>query len=453
MLGAAMGAWLILVPPAAARPADDDPAPASPPPASPPPASPEQPGEPPEETEVVVYLKDGQRFSGILLAADAQGVRVRVAGIATTFPSDLVQRYEVLPPILQRYMELRTAVGNDPQQIHQLAQWLRERERYTLALAEVERALAIDPEHEPSRRLKILLEQQILLRSKAAPTPERPAPDDQPAGSRGRPVSDRIPDFPLLTRDQINLLKVYEIDLEARPRVVVRRDTITRLLEQNAGHPLVPVTREGRESWYRKDPLEILELMFRLQARNLYDQVQVLDQPRTFELFRDQVQRTWLLSRCATNECHGGQEAGRLVLFNRRPNSEQTVYTNFLIISRFKLPDGRGLINADEPAKSPLLQLGLPREDSLYPHPPVIGDRGRDIWREVFRATEDRLFQEGVEWIRSLFRPRPEYPIDFRPFEGAPRSTPRRDANPPPPAGKPPAPSDDPAGSAEPRPR
>lgn len=426
-----MGVWLALGSIALAFAGDDDAdAPKPDPAAAPaPPAQSTPTAEPPrEELEVVVYMKDGQRFTGILVSTDDKHLRVRIAGIVTSLPLSMVQRYEVLPPILQRYMDLRAAVGNDPGQILQLAEWLRERERYTLALAEVERALAIDPDHEPSRRLKLLLEQQIVLRTKAAER-ERDggaAERDEPrSGVQGRPIRPRPADFPLLSRDQISLLKVYELDLDTRPRLVIKRETITRLLEQNSGHPLVPVTREGRESWYRKDTLEIMDLMFRLQARNLYDQVQVLDQPRTFEVFRDQVQRTWLLSRCATNECHGGTEAGRFMLHNRRPNSEQTVYTNFLIVNRFKLADGRGLIDVDEPAKSPLLQLGLPREDSLYPHPPVIGDRGRNIWRQVFNAVEDRTFQEGVEWVRSLFRPRPDYPIAFDLPEGTPRSRPR----------------------------
>lgn len=410
-------------------PSPVSPAPAAAPEAKPhivTPAEPQSapPAEPAEASEVVVYMKDGQRFTGLLVSSDQTNLKVRVAGIVATFPLEMVQKYEVLPPVLQRYMELRSAVGDDPAQIVRLADWLRERERYTLALAETERALKIDPQFKPAKDMKVLLEQQLLLKVKAAEDPAGGGGEgDEEGGVKGRSLADRIEAFPLLSRDQINLLKVYELDLDTRPRLVIKRETVTRLLEQHSGHPLVPITREGRESWYRKDPVDLMQLMFRLQARTLYDQVQVLDQPRTFELFRDQVQRTWLLPRCATNECHGGAEAGRFVLYNRKPNSEQTVYTNFLIVSRYRLPDGRPLLDIDDPAKSPLLQLGLPREDSLYPHPAVMSDRSRggasrDIYRHVFNAREDRMFQEGVEWVRTLFRPRPEYPIEYRPYEG-----------------------------------
>lgn len=390
-------------------------------PVPPGPAEPDTPpGSPPENQEVVVYLKDGQRLTGILLEASGEVLRVRIAGIPTPLLMETVEKYEVLPPISKRYIELRQAVGNNPGQILQLAQWLREREKYELALGEVERALAIDAAVQGGRELKRQLEQQIILRDKSAkPAGEDPSGGGADAGAAPKAGKVRRPEpFPLLSRDQINLIKVYELDMATKPRVLIPRDTITRLLEQNSGHPLVPVTREGREAWYRKPPLEILELMFRLQARNLYPQVQVLDQPRAFEVFRDDLQRNWLLNTCATNQCHGGSEAGRLMLYNRQPNSEATVYTNFLILDRYRLADGTPLINVEEPEKSPLLQLGLHPEDSRYPHPEVRNERNRNLIRPVFQWTDDPDFVRGVEWIRMLFRPRAEYPIEYKAPEG-----------------------------------
>ena len=402
---------------------------------------------PQESREVVVYLKDGQRLTGILESATSDEIRVRIAGILTPLSSDLIEKYDILPPITQRYLDLRAAVGNDPQQILQLARWLRERERYELALTEVQRVLAIDANFPSAKGLKIELEQQILLKQRArSGAPEHAHAEPAPARPVRRPV-----EFPVLTEDQINLIKVYETDLSDRPRLVIQRDTITRLLEQNAGHPLVPITREGREAWYRKDPTEILDLMFRLQARNLYGQVKVVDAPRSFNIFRDDVQRNWLLNKCATNACHGGEEAGRFMLTNKRPNSEQSVYTNFLILSKFRLAGGESLINAEEPIKSPLLQLGLPREDSRYPHPAVTNSpiaNGRDIWRPAFKSLDDRSIQEAVEWIRMLYRPRPDYPISYelptprKHDDGAPATPPTR-ANPAP--VQTPAPADRPA--------
>ena len=75
----------------------------------------------------------------------------------------------------------------------------------------------------------------------------------------------------------------------------------------------------------------------------------------------------------------------------------------------------QSLIDWDDPARSPLLQMALNRSDSLTPHPDVGSGPGSRGWRPVFRSTEDRRFQLAVEWIRSMYRPRPEYPIDYQP--------------------------------------
>ena len=108
------------------------------PPAAAPATAPKPPAELPE---VVVYLKEGQRVSGLLVSADAGEVVVRISGINTKFAVEAIERYEVLPPIMERYQELRRTIGKEPEEILRLAQWLQSREQYALALSEVQRAL------------------------------------------------------------------------------------------------------------------------------------------------------------------------------------------------------------------------------------------------------------------------------------------------------------------------
>lgn len=389
-------------------------------------SAPSAPAEPPE---VVIILSGGQRLTGLLLDSTRDELTVRIAGIDTRLAMNQIERYEVLPPIVERYNQLRRSIGDDPGDIVRLAQWLQAREKYELALTEVLRALQNDPDHGEARRLRTVLEQQILLKTKAraggaAPAPAAPQPE------AANPPTRRPDDFPLLPPDAINLIKVYEVDLADKPRLVIPRDVILRMLAANSDHPLVPVTQEGRDAILRRPATEILDLMFRLQAREFYREVQVLDQPRSMRQFRDTVQRTWLMS-CATTACHGGLEAGRLVLHNKSPNSEQSVYTNFLILDRFITSRGEPLINWDNPEQSPLLHLGLPREDSRFPHPPAPrGAAGRDAWRPEFRDQDDPLFGKAVDWMRQMYRPRPEYPVLY---------TPLRPFIPPDPAQSPPA--------------
>ncbi|MCC6661140.1 MAG: hypothetical protein IT437_09670 [Phycisphaerales bacterium] len=395
------------------------------PPPPQPPAEPAQASESPAPSpdEAILVLRDGRRIMGILVGRTSETITLRIAGIDTEFPASTVDRFQVLPPVLERYNEMRAAIDpSDMQQMLRLVEWLRARERYDLALAEVDRALDLTPGNSEALRARALITGQMELAAKAGKGQGRtvappPAAPESPAPRKP---------FPVLTPEQINVIKVFEVDLKDPPNLMIKRDAITRLMTEHAGNPLIPSTAEGRDAMYRQNPAAILDTMFRLQARNLYPQVQVIGQPRSMRLFRDDVHRTWLVNGCATARCHGGEEAGRLQLATQKPSSDETVYTNFLILDRYRLPSGIGLMNYEDPVRSPLLQAGLPREDALYPHPVVPGPNGRgDLWRPVFQSTRDSRYQQAMEWIRSMYRPRPDYPIDYTP--------PRPSVAPPPP--------------------
>ncbi len=379
------------------------------------------------EPETVVLLRDGRRVTGFLVAQTVEGVTLRVGGLQTRLAADLIDRVEIQPPVAERYRAMREAIDpSDPDQLVQLAEWLRSRALYDDAIAELTRALSLKPGHAEAARLLLLVRGQRELAARSGRTrtdaPRRPTPE--PARNRA--------EFPVLSPDQINSIKIYEVDLKDPPDLLVPRETITRLLDAHAGDPAIPPTQEGRDQIYRLPPAGQLELIFKLQARELYPQVQVLSQPRSMLRFRDDVHRPWIMNSCATTRCHGGAEAGRLFLNNRRPNSEATVYTNFLILDRFRLPDGSPLIDFEQPARSPLLHMALPRRESLFPHPSVPGPDGRgDLWRPVIRSAEDRRFIQAVEWMKAMYRPRPAYPVDYQPPEARPASA-ALPGNPPP---------------------
>lgn len=398
--------------------ATGSPAPASaPPPVSQPavelppePATPAQPGEP---REVVVTLKDGQRYSGMLVLQDADRVILKIAGIDTSVPMSRVDRVSVLSPVMDRYRAMRAAIDdNDAERLVMLAEWLRARGQWDPALAELDHVLTVQPDNGEAKRLKLLVESQKKLAEHSGPA--HPAAQ-RSAHAAPAPEGGEAP-FPLLSEGDVNLIKVYEVDLADPPRIAISRDTIKQLLEQHAGDPLLPATQEGREALYRDAPAKVLDLMFRLQARNLYPQVRVVDEPRAMRLFRDDVHRAWLINSCATTHCHGGSEAGRLMLDNQRGSSDQVVYSNFLILDRFRLPNGKPLIDYEDPAGSPLLQLGLPGSVTKYAHPIVAGTEGRgNLWRPVFKSPDDKRFKDAVEWIKSMYRPRPNYPVNYTP--------------------------------------
>jgi hypothetical protein len=428
-------------PGAVPTPAPQPPAPASTGNALPGPAGAEpatqsgaEPAAPPAEElrEAEVFLRDGQRYKGFLVSQGEETIVLKIAGISTSIPTSRVQRVVVLAPVMERYRAMRAAVDdNDADALVRLAEWLRARNRFDLALSELDHVLAIQPGHVEAKRLRILVESQKKLADKsgvkkpgprAAPPPSAtgvagatgPTAPSGPIGATG--PQPRPGAFPLLSDRDINIIKVYEVDLADPPRLVIDHETIRRLIEGHTGDPLIPTAPEARDAIYHWAPARILDLMFRVQARELYEQVRVLDEPRSMRLFRDNVHRVWLVNACATSRCHGGAEAGRLALCNQRSSSDQSVYTNFLILHRFTLSDGKPLINYDEPALSPLLQMALPRENTARQHPVVTLTDGRgDLWRPFFKSPEDRRFQEAVQWIKSMYRPRPQYPIVYTP--------------------------------------
>ena len=373
-----------------------------------------------EELEAIALLKDGRRITGFLVENTPQRCVLRIGGLKTSIRADLIERVEVLPPVLDRYRAMRDAIDpHDADQLVMLAEWLRARGRYSEALEEVLRALNAQPGHEEALQLLTLIRSQRELAARRRAEAEEPEADPiEPVAHPPRPAR---PAFPTLTPEQINLIKVYELDLRDPPEMKLRRETIDALLASYRGHELLPGSDQERESLYRLAPARIADLIFRLRARELYGQIQVIGQPAAFEHFRNDVHRPVILNTCATTRCHGGAAAGRLYLSNERPNSDATVYTNFLILDRFRLSDGTPLINYDDPQSSVLLQMGLPREDSRHPHPPVAGPNGRgDAWRPAYRTAGDRRYAQTLDWIRAMYRPRPEYPVDYQPPSATP---------------------------------
>ncbi len=397
------------------------------------------PPEPRGPAEVEIRLRTGARMSGLLVRESPDQVVLRIAGVETTVQRDTISEFRRLEPPRDRYREMRNTIAHDDINTRLLlVDWCQARELYAEALYELELILLVAPNEPRALRKKQLIQSLRDLqiqsirrrqgadaeRDDALPEPARPGEADRPTRPGDRIViqpprqtaREREDAFGLISNDDINILRVYETDLRNPPRLVHRRELIDTLIRRYGDHELMPVTREGRQALYRLPSVEVLDLLFRLQARDLYNQVQVLDHPRAFALFRNHVHADWLMNSCATARCHGGQEAGRLWLWSTQGNSNRTVYSNFLVLERFQLEDGTPLIDYNSPARSPLLQMGLPREDSLFPHPPLPGLDGTPRgWRPVFDRVEDRKFRQAVEWINAMYRPRPDYPVDFQP--------------------------------------
>jgi hypothetical protein len=285
--------------------------------------------------------------------------------------------------------------------------------KYELCRKELQELLE-DAELPEARRLVRLVDAQLALNNPAG-EPKEPRPRASgPAGFTGdgsdRDVEIEVP-RDILTHEDVNLIRVFEIDFDHPPRVQVEPDTIKKLIETYSDNKLIPESRTERNSLFHADSIDIVEhLIFELKARELYPEINVITEPYALNLFRLRVHNTWLMNNCASTACHGGTDGGRLFLYRNGYRDARVRYTNFLILERLKLdPALPPMIDYDTPQNSLMIQYGMPREEARYPHPEVAG------WEPAFPAGNRKLIEATTSWIEAMMLPRPVYPVEFEP--------------------------------------
>ncbi len=357
--------------------------------------------------EVEVWFTDGKRISGQLVDLTDDHYVLRIAGVDTKFSRNEVSEVKPLPSLQARYRMLRDSIDNtDVERLIRLAEWLRSKQMYDEAVVEIDHVLSLEFDNPDAKDLRTL----IIEQKKIADLPRREAVANRP-DTAAKP--DRFV-FPMLNADQINLIRVFEMDV-SNTRFLIDRQDVDEFAETYADRLTRAYSLEQRAVYARGDPKQIVRDMFSIRAREFYPRIRVLDDPVSMKRFRDDVHREWLSNSCATSQCHGGEDAGRLWLFGRNAGSKESVYTNFLILDRFRTTDGRPLIDFDQPSRSVLLQFGLPREDALTPHPEVQNFGRPQKWRPVFTGEKDDRFIAAMEWIGSMTVPHVDYPVDYEP--------------------------------------
>ena len=261
-----------------------------------------------------------------------------------------------------------------------------------------------------------LVEARIDLEASGSETP-RPLP---PKENRTEGLPDRM-----LSAEDVNIIRVYEIDFRRPPKVEVDPKTIRKLIANHSTNALIPDQVSRQEQLFALDDLEQVKLIFDVQARELYPEIQVKGEPHSLNLFRTKVHNAWLIRNCATSGCHGGVNAGKFFLHRYGLNSPKTVYENLLILERTELDGPNKLIDYEDPRKSLLVQYALPTSEATFKHPPVPG------FKPAFPSGGGKTMSDTLEFIEAMYRPRPYYPVEYEPptldpvpqAPGAPRIT------------------------------
>ena len=365
----------------------------------------------------VVVMRDGGRREGVIVDDAFEYVLMEIEGIRAKLRRDAVSHVVLQPTFDQRYADAKAALRPGMYDAHfVLCKWLVDERRYELAKQELIELLN-QIEMPEARNLLNVVEAQLALVNKVPPQPDDDVPDiegNDPAGEKTTgPVypADLMPSE-LVSRDDVNVMRVYEIDFDRPPKVVISPGTVRELLEKYSTNKLIPADKSGHTAMFRAAadrPLDVVRLMFELKARDLYPKIEVKSEPYSLNMFRLRVHDTWLMNNCATSKCHGGPYAGPLFLHRRNYKDDRVRYTNLLILERLKLDPEWPLINYDKPEDSLIIQYGLPREQARKPHPNVTG------WEPAFSPSNKKLQEAATEWIQSMMIPRPDYPVQYEP--------------------------------------
>jgi hypothetical protein len=361
--------------------------------------------------EAVVTTTQGRQLKGRLVSEDEQTVVLEISGIRTPINRQDIANLDIQPSVHEQFAIRRAQVSDDDfDGRYQVAYWGFENAAYEQALAELQSLRSLfTPETSDFDRQRVET-LSALVAARLAAQAEQPvpaAPAAQPPIAT-QPSATQPIGYERLTAEQINLIKVYEVDLSVAPRVQVPVAAIDALFERYADDERVPRGRVAQAEFRARPGHEQLALFFDLRARELYDQIQVREDPPALADFRIAIHRNYVLNYCGSAQCHGSQPVGGLFLFRSQPNSDATVYTNFFILDRYG--NQRGLmIDRTAPARSLLLQYGLPLTAAESPHPAAPG------WRAQFPNTDDPRYQRYAEILGNLIVPKPDYGIMYLP--------------------------------------
>jgi len=361
-----------------------------------------------QDTEVVTT--EGVRLVGQLIEEDESFVTLRISGIKTPIPRDTIKNIKYGQTFEQQYTQKRQSLADqDVDGWYALAYWLFKNEYHELAKQELQAMAGRFPDDSRIRQLSSIVEAQVkLLGEPSAAEDQAPVATTKPSSNpqeteKAHPIlPEQAPE--LLTDEQIHLIKVYEIDLNEKPKVIVPREVIDRVFEDYADHPGLPKGDRARKKIRAAPGYEQLKLIFHLRARRLYRMVRVKGDPPAIREFRGRIHQRYVLNYCATNACHGSPDVGGVLLQRIQPNGEKTVYTNFFTLQSATVGN-QDVINRQVPGRSLLLQYGLDRSVAAWPHPEVPG------WRAKFQNKQDKLFQLIERWVGSLWTPTPDYGI------------------------------------------
>jgi hypothetical protein len=286
------------------------------------------------------------------------------------------------------------------------ARELYQQEKYPEAKIENDRALRLDPKFKDALTLRGMIQAKLDEGPGGATAGETTA---APGNAKVR----------LLKASDISLVRIHEWSPDTDSKLTGRVD---RKVLEDFWNEIV--RKQDDASATSKAAHDAFLTNFQQQVKRIKDageakymeKVMFNGDPLPLATFRTKIQ-PYVMQNCATAACHAGEKAGNFRLI-RATNaaSDQIIYTNFYILSKYSNADGK-MIDRDTPEKSLLFQYGVIKESSKKPHP------GKVELRAFVDQSDPRL-QAMVEWVKTLTFPPPNYGITYELPGATPAPTP-----------------------------
>ena len=355
-----------------------------------------------EPVHAAVLLTDGSRKEGMLELDSFDEVHLRIFKTLHRYKRSQVRLVKILPTFEEELAWIRSRLNtDDPKEHLDFCKWLIRQDKLLEAKKELTRLIETHQSPLAIRELR-KVDASLAIRQNI---------EDRTTSKKDQ-ENDSSPMPPLVSEADVNLMRVYEIDLKNPPKMRIADQAIEQLIEQYGASALIPADEKSRQAMFDAPPEKILEIMFKVRARNLYPQVEVLSEPATMATFRKRIHDNWLLNRCGSRACHGGtpERAGRFRLHRASRVDDQVRASNLLTLNRLEI-DGNRMLDWSEPDQSLLYQYALPRQNATMPHPEVSG------WKPIFTPAARTLRKAYQDWIDAMMsHHHKDWPVEYTPW-------------------------------------
>lgn len=361
----------------------------------------------------IVKTKDGNTYQGDLTTR-TDDVVVTIHGVDTVIPKTDIDSIQQAEDLDKLYRDRLAALdAKDVNGRIALAREAFEKGRYDFARDTLQQTLTIEPNNPDANQLLLAVESKIKLeQTKGTPAPLAPTK---------APLQGTRPNATLLSPADIEAIRKAELKpTDLGVRIQIDQAARRKFCEANniafAAFNNLPAAQEAVAMMDSGDPA-------------MRDSVHVLTDPPSLLMYRREIQ-PMVIQNCATANCHGGVNGGKLV-FPTAGDADPLTYTNFYILQQYqgkpKEAGGggvfgsptKGMIERNHALDSLLVNYALPVAVAKYDHPLV---NGQPI-TPALRGLEDPRLALITNWMNvALVQTPPAYGIHYTPPSTQPAS-------------------------------